>query len=391
MSDVPTRPPLHDHAEARTHDWPSTRHAWRCVCGAPIFFRNSQCLSCGRQLGYEPERGRMVALEIAGAVNAVKLFGISGDSDGRLWHRCANFHNAAGCNWLRPAALHRDDDANLCIACSLNRVIPDQSVPENQELWARVEAAKRRLVSQLLALQLPVRSLGPSQWQDTARGLAFDFLRDWPDGSPITTGHLGGVITVNVVEADDAVRERTRAALHEPYRTLLGHLRHEIAHYYWDRLVRDTAWLGHFRQLFGDEREDYAAALHRHYEQGAAGGWQMRHVSAYASSHPWEDWAETWAHYLHIRDAMDTATSFGLDAHDVELTTVPYTQDALWDTTRAGTSDFLALINNWLRITGVLNELSDSIGQKPFYPFVLPRAVVGKLQLVHELIRAAAT
>jgi hypothetical protein len=374
--------------QALAHELPSTRHAWRCVCGAPIFFRNSQCLSCGRELGYEPERGQMVALEMADTADGVHIIH---DFDGRLWHRCANFHLAAGCNWLRPVDAHRHlgEDRGLCIACSLNRMIPDQSMPENQALWARVEAAKRRLVSQLLALRLPVRSLGPSPWQDTQRGLAFDFLRDWPDGSATTTGHANGVITVNVIEADDAVRERTRTALHEPYRTLLGHLRHEIAHYYWDRLVKDSPWIASFRLLFGDERNDYAAALQRHYARGAASGWQTQHVSQYASSHPWEDWAETWAHYLHIRDAMDTATSFGLDAHDVELAIVPYPLDALWDATRPGAQAYLTLINNWLRITGVLNELSDSMGERAFYPFVLPRAVVAKLQLVHEVIRGA--
>lgn len=280
-------------------------------------------------------------------------------------------------------------DLGLCMACSLNRTIPDQSIAENQSLWRRIESAKRRLVSQLLALGLPVRSLGPGPWQDVAQGLAFDFLRDWPDGSPITTGHANGVITVNIQEADDAVRERTRAALQEPYRTLLGHLRHEIAHYYWDRLVKDSAWLTPFRQLFGDERTDYACALQAHYARGATNDWRNKHVSHYASSHPWEDWAETWAHYLHIRDAMDTATSFGLDAHNAELTMTPYTLDALWDAGCSDSQTYLDLINNWLRLTGVLNELSDSMGERAFYPFVLPRAAVAKLQLVHEVIGAA--
>lgn len=313
---------------------------------------------------------------------------IEGDAHSQRFSRCANYQTAAGCNWLRPQGIASHHDRGLCIACSLNRTIPDQSDAENQQLWARIEAAKRRLVSQLLALKLPVRSKLPGVWQDEAQGLAFDFLRDWPDQSVIT-GHANGVITVNALEADDAERERVRTALHEPYRTLLGHLRHEVGHYYWDRLVAHTSWLGVFRQLFGDERQDYAAALQTHYAQGAPSDWREKHVSAYASSHPWEDWAESWAHYLHLRDALDSAASFGLSADDVESRVQPFGADALWDASRAGSGAYLQLINDWLRLTSVLNELSDSMGQAPFYPFVLSRKVVAKLQLVHEVIAQA--
>jgi hypothetical protein len=215
--------------------------------------------------------------------------------------------------------------------------------------------------------------------------LAFDFLRDWPD-QPVTTGHAHGVITVNALEADDAVREQTRAALHEPYRTLLGHLRHEVGHYYWDRLVARTDWLNAFRQLFGDERADYQAALQRHYTQGSPTDWREKHVSEYASSHPWEDWAESWAHYLHLRDALDTAASFGLTADDVESRVQPFDMNVLWDASRPGSASYLQLVNDWLRLTSVLNELSDSMGQAPFYPFTLTAPVVAKLQVVHEVI-----
>jgi hypothetical protein len=315
---------------------------------------------------------------------------IEGATDGAAYHRCANFQTAANCNWLRPAGIVSHHDRGLCLACSLNRMIPDQSEPDNQQLWGRIESAKRRLVSQLLALGLPVRSKLPGVWQDEAQGLAFDFLRDWP-GQPVTTGHAHGVITVNALEADDAERERIRTALHEPYRTLLGHLRHEVGHYYWDRLVAKTDWLGTYRQLFGDERADYAAALQNHYALGARADWREHHVSAYASSHPWEDWAESWAHYLHIRDALDSASSFGLSADNVEARVQPFGADALWDRTRAGSSAYLQLINGWLRLTSVLNELSDSMGQAPFYPFVLSHKVIAKLQLVHEVISHART
>jgi hypothetical protein len=369
----------------------STRHAYACVCGAPIFFRNSQCLSCGRTLAYEPVSARMVSLVAHhdSASNGGDSWHIEGDADAQAFHRCANFQSAAACNWLRPAGIASHHDRGLCISCSLNRMIPDQSVPDNQLLWARFESAKRRLVSQLLALRLPVRSKLPGVWQDEAQGLAFDFLHDWSEDQSVTTGHAHGVITVNALEADDAERERIRAALHEPYRTLLGHLRHEVGHYYWERLVAKTDWLGAYRQLFGDERLDYATALQKHYAQGARADWREHHVSAYASSHPWEDWAESWAHYLHLRDALDSACSFGLTADDVDSRVKPFGMDALWDVNRSGASAYLQLINDWLRLTSVLNELSDSMGQAPFYPFVLSHKVVAKLQLVHEVISRA--
>ena len=127
------------------------------------------------------------------------------------------------------------------------------------------------------------------------------------------TGHLNGVVTINVSEADDAERERRRAGLAEPYRTLLGHMRHEVGHYYWKRLVTgDADRLARFRELFGDDRDDYAAALTRHYQSGPPQDWQDRFVSAYASAHAWEDWAETWAHYLHMTDTIEIAATCGV-------------------------------------------------------------------------------
>jgi hypothetical protein len=162
-----------------------------------------------------------------------------------------------------------------------------------------------------------------------------------------------------------------------------------VAHYYWDRLVAGTQWLEPFRQLFGDERKDYAGALQTHYAIGPPFDWAKRHVSAYASSHPWEDWAETWAHYLHMRDGMDTARSFGLEASDIVVDRVHFGLDALWDSALPGAQVYLDFINNWLNITSVLNELSGSMGERDFYPFVLPAAAVAKLQLVHEVVKSA--
>src|SRR5437868_9942335 len=132
------------------------------------------------------------------------------------------------------------------------------------------------------------------------------------------TGHKDGIVTMKVEEADDVTRVRVRTQMREPYRTLLGHFRHETGHYYWDRLIANSDWLEPFRGLFGDERASYAEALDRHYQQGAPLDWQPQYVSAYATMHPWEDWAETWAHYLHMMDAVDTALGFGMSAREMD-------------------------------------------------------------------------
>ena len=389
-------------------------HAYRCVCGASVYFQNSVCLNCHSELGYDPALAQVVPLartDLPGQwalasnteLSRTKTVGVnlgnakvnsdgSGNSNNndspRLYYRCANFSTAAACNWLRPAnVVAPGGDDGLCLACSLNRTVPEQSNPHNQMLWDKIETAKRRLVVQLLALGLPVRTKQRSPWQDAERGLAFDFLLDQQAAMPVMTGHAHGVITINAEEADDHYREQARRTMQEPYRTLLGHMRHEVGHYYWDRLVLGTAWIAPFRAWFGDERLDYAAAVQLHYAVGAPADWATRHVSAYASSHPWEDWAETWAHYLHMRDAVATARSFGLDASDVEVEAVPFMSDALYNPTAPGAQEFLDFINGWLRMTRVLNELSRSMGERDFYPFVLPRAAIAKLQLVHEIVK----
>lgn len=353
--------------------------SYTCQCGKPVFFRNSACLSCGAQLGYDPELTTLIALEEGAPPDSLVRHG---DTGGKLYQRCANFDTAAGCNWLVP---HGSPEP-LCRACCVNRTIPDQSDPQNQLLWGRIELAKRRMMSQLLDLGLPALS---KEKEDPEHGLAFDFLRALPGEPPVMTGHASGVVTLNVEEADDSVREKVRAAMHEPYRTLLGHLRHEVGHYYWDRLIWDSPWLDDFRTLFGDERESYADALKRHYDNGAPADWDQRFVSTYASSHPWEDWAESWAHYLHIEDTLVTALSFGLGAGDVEIDTEPFTKDVLWQPDVAGASEFLELVNAWVELTGVLNELSRSMGVHDFYPFVLNRPVVAKLQFIHCVVREA--
>ena len=365
----------------------ATKRAFVCRCGRPVFFRNSRCLACGTALGYDPEAGDIIALEPG---SSAALWRRWGGGATPLYARCANFETAAACNWLLPRRHERrtkNPRRLLCRSCGLNRTIPDLAVEGSALLWGHVEAAKRRVVSSLLGLGLPVRSRVD---EDLVHGLAFDLLRPLPDGPPVMTGHADGIITLNVEEADDVKRERLRAAMKEPYRTLLGHLRHELGHYYWMRLVSGHAWHEPFKTLFGDEQADYQAALKRHYESGPPADWRLRHVSAYASAHPWEDWAETWAHYLHMVDSLDTAASFGLHALAGDVQYEPFPPEVLYQPDAPGAEEFLSFVNRWVELTGVLNEMSRSMGQADLYPFVLSATAVAKLQFVHLVVGSAA-
>jgi hypothetical protein len=362
---------------------PTTPRAFSCACGRPIFFRNSQCLACQRPLGYDAGRRTLVALERVRA-GGWREAGVP-VRRARRHLRCANLTTAAACNWLLDTA-EAQAGFTLCRCCRLTRTLPDLSQPDASLWWSRIEQAKRRLVSSLIGLNLPVRP----KTEDPQGGLAFDLLLAPPGGPAVITGHADGLITLDASEADDANREARRSQLGEPYRTLLGHLRHETGHHYWQRLVEPTGWIEPFRALFGDEREDYAAALQRHYSAGPPADWGRHFVSAYASSHPWEDWAETWAHYLHLADTLDTASSFGLDGERVELSYERFGADVVADSGDPEAASFLRLINGWMELTGVLNELSRSMGVADFYPFVLSRPAVRKLHLVHRVIRSAA-
>jgi hypothetical protein len=347
--------------------------AYKCRCGTPVFFRNTQCLNCDARLGFLPDEGQVAALDpgprpgtwtTAGRTDVLKC--------------CANRSLPAACNWTILA----DNPAQFCIACRLNRTIPNLDDADNARYWGRVEIAKRRLVSQLIALGLPVRS----KLEDPERGLMFDFLRAPQGGPQVMTGHASGLITINVEEADDAKREQIRHAMREPYRTLLGHFRHEVGHYYWDRLVWDTKRLEPFRALFGDERASYAEALKRNYEQGPPTDWAKSYISSYATMHPWEDWAETWAHYMHVVDSLATAMGFGLEAEDLEATTAPFGPDALYAPDDPNATRFLDLLNGWCTMVMVLNELARSMGQPDFYPFVISAPAVAKLQFVQMAV-----
>jgi hypothetical protein len=348
-----------------------------CTCGNTIHFENSRCMSCGRSLGFLPDVLVMSALEPTGLGHSVTA--LAPEAGGRLYRPCANYVNEEVCNWMLLAG----DPQTLCPSCRLNRVIPNLSTPGNRVLWCRIETAKRRLLYTLYRLRLPV----VGQDRDPHRGLAFAFLADpaqeteFADpvgrrGSSVLTGHDKGLITINLAEADDPARERMREKMNELYRTLLGHFRHEIGHYYWERLVAHAPALEEFRALFGDERSDYASALQQHYDQGPRPGWERDHISAYASAHPWEDWAETWAHYLHMVDTLETAHDQGLrlGGHEVQ---VPGDDEG---------KEFRAFLADWGQLTTTMNALNRSMGLPDAYPFSLSDKTIAKLAFVHRLI-----
>ena len=359
-----------------------------CACGSTIHFENSQCLSCGRALGFLPQRLLLSALEPEpeGCYRAL--------ADGVLYRQCRNYAEERACNWMVAA----DTSQPYCRACRLNHLIPNLSDARNRVLWMRIERAKRRLLFGLYALRLPVigRDIDP------AAGLTFDFLAD-PDvetefaddagAQRVLTGHHGGIITINTAEADPSAREGIRERMGEQYRTLLGHFRHEIGHWYWDRLVRASSWESGYRELFGDERTDYAAALRRYYADGPRPDWQQQGVSAYASAHPWEDWAETWAHYLHMVDTLETAHDHGFVLKGRAVRSPGATRVGTKGPAAASEPEpagFNELLTDWIQLTLALNALNRSMGQRDAYPFTLGPRAVNKLLFVHRVIEAAA-
>jgi hypothetical protein len=341
-------------------------------CGQILYFENVRCESCGHRLGYLPQSMTLSAMEPDG-----DLFRTMAAPD-RAVRLCDNAGHG-GCNWLTEA----DAASTLCTACRHNRTIPDLSVPLNLGRWQRLEMAKHHLFYSLLRLRLPLAN----RIDDPEHGLAFDFLADSPDAAvpKVMTGHDNGLITIALVEADDAERERRRTLMHEPYRSLLGHFRHEVGHYFWDVLVRDGGRLDECRAVFGDDSQDYEAALQAHYTNGAPADWQEHYVSQYASTHPWEDWAETWAHYLHIVDTLEMASAFGISVQprlmrDATLSATidldPYEPDA----------DMESIIGAWLPLTFAMNSLNRAMGHADLYPFVLSPTVVTKLGFVHDVV-----
>jgi hypothetical protein len=347
---------------------------FRCqVCAQVLYFENIRCERCGHTLGYLPDIGQLSALEPRGGNDLGGAWqALAAPSRRRLF--CANAAYDA-CNWMVP---EQPGGEVFCASCRHNRTVPDLGVAANLPPWRRLQAAQRRLLYSLLRLELPLATRA----EDPAHGLAFDVLADVAGVAKVLTGHEEGVITLAVSEADDAERERRRTAMGEPYRTLLGHYRHESAHHYWDLLVRDGGRLEACRAVFGDDSRDYAEALKAHYAHGPRPDWPAGFVSAYATAHPWEDFAETWAHYLHIVDTLEMANAFGLRLQpkvarelDTDMDVDPYRARGIE-----------ALVEAWLPLTHAANNLNRCMGVADLYPFVLSPPAIAKLGFVHDLV-----
>ena len=339
-------------------------------CGHPLYFDTTRCESCGLRTGYDASRHQLLALEPIGSAWRAH------DSSEPAYRFCANAGHDV-CNWLVPA----DHAETFCTACRHNRTISDLSAPDNLAHWRRIE---RRQASAVL--HAPAPSPAPQLAAAGPRRARVRFPVEH-GRSVAVAGHdrpCRGLITLNVAEADDSERERVRHSMGEPYRTLLGHFRHEIAHYYWDHLVRGSAAIDAFRQLFGDERADYGEALKRHYAEGPPPDWPDRFITAYASAHPWEDFAETWAHYFHMVDTLETAAEFGLRLRPKRLTGADLAAAVDFDPHEASVD---RIIDAWLPLTFAVNSINRSMGQADLYPFVLAPAVIWKLAFIHEAIR----
>jgi hypothetical protein len=348
-------------------------------CDKPVFFENAFCGNCGHALAYISDLKQIVSLDSTRQSDSVGPLYTTPlkSANGCAYRLCLNYTQHNVCNWTVAA----DDPNPLCMSCRLTQVIPDINSVDNKIAWYKVEAAKRRVVYSHVEHGLPLRN----KTEDPQAGLAFRLLADAPGAPPILTGHENGIITVNIAEADDVEREKRRLSLHEPYRTLLGHFRHEIGHYYWDRLIKNSSRLQAFRGLFGDEQTDYNAALKLHYDNGPPPNWNERFISAYASVHPWEDWAETWAHFLHMTDTLETAVACGLSLQpDRKNEPVMQKQPVM----SASRQSFDQIINNWFPLTYMLNNLNRGMGLADAYPFILPAAAVDKLKFVYETIHA---
>ena len=341
-------------------------------CGHQVFFLNTCCENCHADLGYLPEEENM------GTFFHNQQVGLwqsqNPKHQGQVFKPCYNYQVENICNWMIPA-----DNPNIyCAACQLTTVIPDLSKSNNKLYWSRLEAAKRRFLYLLYQLHIPPK---PKAYPNDHEGMAFAFLES-DENHAVLTGHDNGLITMNIVEADSSYREFTRENMQEPYRTVLGHFRHESGHYYFDRLVEHTKWYEPFKVLFGDDAQSYQEALNRHYHIGAPTDWQQNYVSSYASMHPWEDWAETWAHYLHMMDTLDTAYHSGVNIQ-------PYNRFEPHMTlhcTAIGNTDFDQTLADWFALSYALNALNRSMGLLDAYPFALSQLVLEKLRFVHKIV-----
>lgn len=338
-------------------------------CNNTLYFENSMCLSCRNPIGFDSTQLSMLTIQ----KNKTDAFYTDLQSK-KTYKYCQNATEAT-CNWLIPAS----STSSFCVACELNRTIPRLAIAQNRERWHKIEIAKHRLVYSLLKLELPIQK----KVNNSIEGIAFDFTAD--HHTKIMTGHQSGLITINIKEADEAERARHKYDLNEKYRTLLGHFRHEIGHYYWDVLIKeDPKQLKKFRKLFGDETVNYEQALRAYYNNPNKNT-SNHYISIYATSHPWEDWAESWAHYMHLMDTVETAFNFGIQLDTESLRARNITAPKISDPYEV--KKFIDVFNMWVPLGFAVNGLSRSMGHPEFYPFVISEEIIEKLSFIHKLCK----
>lgn len=359
---------------------------YRCTCGNRLFFENTLCLTCGSEVGWCEQCARIAALQPANDPYGVPAVRCGHADCGALLRKCYNYAVENVCNRCYaiaalPTALIGIPEgadgagARLCQACQLTETIPDLSVAGNKEKWARLEAAKRRLLYTLDRLDLPYADAQPK--------LSFDFKADvehpgdqWRNAGPaeiVYTGHADGKITINIREADDAVRESLRVQFLEAHRTLIGHLHHEIGHYYWQLLVQSRCERECVK-AFGDHNSPpYAEAMPSYYQNGPQPGWPRSYISAYASAHPWEDFAETFALYLDMMSVLDVASHLfkSINANVRSRSVEP-------------------LVERFQEVGILVNEFNRTVGLVDLVPEVVVTPVIAKLEFIHKLVKRAA-
>jgi hypothetical protein len=318
-------------AVRRRTDLPPVKRLHCPVCGNEVFFDSLNCVRCGSGLAFDVAERSLDVVDLATTVPCAK-------------------RTSWACNWRAVGP-----DAPLCRSC----VLVDAGDHEANVSMVAFQSAQRRALYQLRQLGVP--------W-DSGTGVRFAY-RSSSSGDDAVIGHRSGEITLDLDEADPARREQIRATLGEPYRTPLGHLRHELGHYVWQELVAsDAARLEAFRDVFGDERADYAAALEAHYARVDDGTWRDAYASFYASAHPWEDFAESWAQLMHVHDVVETGAEWGVVAAPSELT------------------DATAWLSTSITASVAANELARAMGMRDLYPFALTPGVRAKVELCWRLL-----
>ncbi|MFT3798536.1 putative zinc-binding metallopeptidase [Microbacterium sp.] len=330
------------------------------ACGSFLILESLTCPGCGAVVGFHRQSRAFFTLPDEKA---------SIDIGGEEFRACSR--RSWECNWL----VGESEQSGRCFSCRLTRRIPPSDDTLALEKLADTAVAKRRLLVQLFELGLPV-----TPYDEQEGGLAFDLVSSRSSGEKVMIGHANGVITIDLAESLDDHRERLRVQLGEPYRTMLGHLRHEVGHYFQNVLVTD--W-DECRDLFSDERASYRDAIARHYRTGAPEGWRENYLSEYATMHPWEDFAECFAHYLHITGTLGTAARAGLELHaehaeDVAVSITPRLSYA--------DAEMQTMLDDWALASLFFNQINRAMGHRPLYPFTISAAVATKLTYIHRLV-----